>query len=83
MAQRGGALLGQTHSISKRGNRELAGRQGVSADALENPCKDRRFQHDSHDASNLALRILSPAFVRSRPFSDFPSAMTLERSWVA
>ena len=45
----------------------LAGRQGVSGLAFRNPNKDRPFQHNSHEASELAF---SDSCVSFRPFAS-------------
>jgi hypothetical protein len=49
------------------GAKELAGRQGVFALAFRNPNKDWSFQHNSHQASELAF---SDSFVGFHLFAS-------------
>ena len=58
----------------------MAGRQGLSAAALRNPNKDNELRGKFLDRSDLGFQIFAFAFVRSRLFSGFASAMTLEMS---
>ena len=45
----------------------MPGRQGVFTAVFRNPKKDERFQHNSHDVSELAF---SDSFVGSRLFAS-------------
>src|ERR1035437_10709916 len=65
------------------GVKELAGRQGVSAEAFRDPHKHWAFLISRSGPAIWPFRILSSAFVCSLPFSGFASAMTLEMSLAA
>jgi hypothetical protein len=62
---------------------QLAGRQGVFTAVFRNPNKDNELRCKPFEPGDLGFSDFSFAFVRSRLFSDFSGAMTLEMSIAA